>query len=691
MSSRWFKAPTGTGLLRFPARLARNQFGKVTGACLTGIVGLIFCNDFIGSPLIRKSYDLPFNLRPHTVPVEAVLVRMDEQSHQELNLPYHQPWDRALHARLLERLTAEGARTAVFDVLFSGQNQGQSHTNPPPEEGTLRLGAAMHRHGRVVIASHFRKEKETGFGSGFTVEEPEELLKANSQAGLSEMQEDQDVVTRRLMASLRGPSGTRVPTLSWQAAVLEKAKVTEKRGAEARERWLNYYGPPGTIPSVSYCRALKDVPEGYFSNKVVFVGPFYPVSIAGVRVDTFGTPYGDSDARFHGVELHATALLNLVRGEWLVRPPGWLELMLILGFGAGVGALLPQLRPWWGLAVALGLGLLVALGGILLHARAGIWFPWLVLLAVQLPVALLWAVLFHAVRLQIDAAVLERSLSFYLSPKQVASVLSRPELLKTGGSEERISILFSDLANSSRFSERMPPNDLLVMLNQYCESAIGCVHQNDGTVVKIIGDSIFAIWNAPQPQANHELLACRTALQLHHSAVEFAEARGMPPLRTRIGLHVGRACVGNLGSHDRFDYTAVGREVNLASRLESLNKALGTHVLVSRDMAAAAKGQFPTRWLGYFRLAGFDAVVEVHELLPSAASSGNGRGTLLEDFSNALHQFHRGRLQDSKTLFEKVVAAEPDGPAKFYLEYLGELAAKPLPSNWTGDVQLREK
>ena len=131
-------------------------------------------------------------------------------------------------------------------------------------------------------------------------------------------------------------------------------------------------------------------------------------------------------------------------------------------------------------------------------------------------------------------------------------ILKHPDLLKPGATQKTVSILFSDIASFSKISERMNPDDLVKLLNDYYEAAIGCVHQTDGTVMNLIGDAIFAIWNAPQEQADHQERAVRAALLLNEKLLHFDTASLNLPLRTRIGLHTGVVCVGNIGSSTHF-------------------------------------------------------------------------------------------------------------------------------------------
>ena len=207
-------------------------------------------------------------------------------------------------------------------------------------------------------------------------------------------------------------------------------------------------------------------------------------------------------------------------------------------------------------------------------------------------------------------------------------------------------------------------------------------------VIDLIGDSIFALWNAPEPQPDHAARACRTALALHAKLLKFDEANDGAPLRTRVGLHRGTVCVGNVGSSQRFNYTAIGDAVNLASRLEGLNKQLGTDILATRDIQREVERVLTTRLVGQFRFKGFDQVAEVHELMGPAVPEPAWLG----EFRGALRHFQRRGWPEAEAGFARVLAGRPqDGPSKFYQEQIAALRANPPPEDWMGEVDLREK
>jgi adenylate cyclase len=258
-----------------------------------------------------------------------------------------------------------------------------------------------------------------------------------------------------------------------------------------------------------------------------------------------------------------------------------------------------------------------------------------------------------------------------------------------------VSVMFTDIAGFSKVSQRKHPEDLVKLLNGYYEEAISAVHGTDGVVIDLIGDAIFALWNAPETQADHAGRASRTALALHRKLLKFDEANDGAPLRTRVGLHRGPVCVGNVGSTQRFNYTAIGDAVNLASRLEGLNKQLGTDILATRDIQREVENSLITRPVGQFRFKGFDKVAEVYELLDIEAAP-----PWFGEFREALRHFQRREWDAAEAGFRKVGTMrsaeqrgnEPgDAPSAFYLKQIEALRRSPPPDDWLGEIDLREK
>jgi len=235
----------------------------------------------------------------------------------------------------------------------------------------------------------------------------------------------------------------------------------------------------------------------------------------------------------------------------------------------------------------------------------------------------------------------------------------------------------------------MDPDELANMMNAYFQSAVDeCIHFTEGTIVKYIGDAIFAFWNAPDPQDDHPFRAAQAALRFR--AQDHHEFNGKKVL-TRIGLHTGEANVGNFGSTTRVDYTAFGENINLASRMEGLNKHLGTRVLMTGETHQGIGSRLVTRHLGLFRLKGFEKAVEVYELLDPPEDAGK-TSELRERFEQARTLFVKKDFAAAEAAFRRVLELNPkDGPSKFYLEQIEHIHSEELPSDWKGDITLKEK
>jgi adenylate cyclase len=352
----------------------------------------------------------------------------------------------------------------------------------------------------------------------------------------------------------------------------------------------------------------------------------------------------------------------------------------------GVGLL--RLRPFPATGAALAALGIVAGGSSFLFAHHSIWFPWL-LVAVQIAVALAWSVLYNSFQLYAQKRLMEHTLSLYLSPKLVGKFARDPKLLKPGAEKQVLTILFTDIENFTTLAQDMDSNELAEFMNHYFQNIVGsCIHPADGTVVKYIGDAVFSFWNAPEAQPDHALRACDAALRMR--GLPEVKLRGQV-VRTRIGIHTGEANVGNFGSVQRVDYTALGENVNLASRLEGLNKFVGTDCLISAETRAAVGDRLVTRRVGLFTLKGFSKSVEVFEIVSRPEDAEKSKAWR-DSFAQALRNYEAGNFEFATIGFREMLELKPDdGPTKFYLERLDDVSKQPVEGDWTGITMLREK
>ncbi len=261
--------------------------------------------------------------------------------------------------------------------------------------------------------------------------------------------------------------------------------------------------------------------------------------------------------------------------------------------------------------------------------------------------------------------------------------------LRPGGKLVEATVIFTDLENFTTLSEDLDPAETSAILTSYFGQTTRCILDRQGTIIKYIGDAVMAAWGAPIDDAEHALRAAEAACDLR--GLTELVVRGKK-LRTRIGVHSGKVLAGNLGSEYRFDYTMIGDAVNFASRLESLNKYLGTQALISDAVHAQLGDKFTTRLLGEFLVAGKTRSVIIHELI-CRGESGNGERRWIEIFDEGLSLFRAGEFERAGDSMNRTreLRGGADGPAEFYLRRIERLRANGAGDNWTGVVELTEK
>jgi adenylate cyclase len=662
--------------------------GILGGIALSAGLGCVLLTTSLGDGLVAKSYDLPFQFRPVILPQEAVMVYLDDSSYEELHQKYTEAWDRSFLTRLLHRLTAEGASGVVFDIVFSDLRETNSDQ---------QFAEAIRDNGKVILACDWVISYYGAHGHGEAAGRKFELpnLLFNQYAmdiGASSLFPEEGEFVRSYKPIIPNEATN---TEAWSAAVLIKPSLSGSNSLRSAPFWINYYAPELSLPSVSLYKAIADhdpdVPPGFFSNKVVFVGAKIQTHLATERKDEYSTPFSylPDNKWMSGVTIHAVAFLNLIRNDYLRRPNWLLERALFIAFGILFGGGLVLCRPASAVVIGLLCTLPIAEADYYMFDRYYYWFPWLIVVVVQIPIAISWSVAYNSIRLLVEKKLVEQSLGLYLSPKLVKKFAANPKLMKPGAEKQMLTILFSDIAGFTTISEGMDSDDLARLMNEYFQNAVhNCIHATDGTVVKYIGDAIFAFWNAPDPQGDHAYRACEAALRFRALSAQLVNGT---ELVTRIGLHTGVANVGNFGSDKRVDYTAIGENINLASRMEGLNKYLGTRVLITGDTQKEIGSRMVTRYLGLFRLKGFERAVPVYELLAFLEKEAESR-PLRERFATALDKLAKKEFAGAEEAFRRVQEINPDdGPAEFYLEQIPELRADNLPPEWKGEITLKDK
>lgn len=653
------------------------QFAS-TGAIV--LIGLACFSFPFGAALQRLSFDLPFALRSNLAQSGVVLVYLDEESARALNQPVNEAWDRSLHTKLLNRLTRDGASMVYYDVIFA---------SPSAKEETDKLFAETIRsNGRVVLSGAFESSTQGGVYSE-RIYPPLPLFRSSAAGwGIALFHIDPDFGVRELCNG-----SAEVASASWVAAEKMGAAITQQREKRLQKRWLNYYGPSGTLPTVSFHQALYDdgVPPNYFKGKVVFIGGHPATGGLNLGRDEFANPYSRWGRLFSpGLEIHATEFLNLTRGNWLERLSTPVEIACLVLCGLALGIMGNYFNPKLGGIMAIVFALTISVVTLVASYHLRLWWNWLIPVIVQTPLALVWSSgsrYFHEARRR---AALRQAFSYYLSPHMADKIAELDFDLKPGGKVVDATILFTDCKGFTSVSEELnDPQKLSELLIEYFTQTSRCVLDNGGTIIKYIGDCVMAAWGAPLEDPDHPKRAVQAAWDLSEASKLIVRGR---VLTTRVGVSSGSVLAGNLGSPYRFDYTCIGDTTNLASRLEGMNKMLGTSVLIAESTAKRLDNHFVTRLTGYFAVAGKSHGIAVYEVLGPVESAKVGLNWVAS-FNQALEQVKTGAFEEAKSLFRKTIweRGGEDGPSQFYLKKIAQLEKADQLREWTGIVRLDEK
>lgn len=657
--------------------------------------------------------------RPAASTAQVVTIGVDQDSLDwaSANSGLSWPWPRQVYAPILQFLARGGAQAVALDIIFSepsaleGDDQAlaQALAGPVSSLGAVMLGRQTGQANAwppALLAktldpgplAPWPQEGAPGLVMTRALLPTPEVAQGFALLGNVTASPDPDQVIRRL-EPLRFLGGRALASLGLAAACAGgPCALTRGPGwlslgghpipvdPEGRAI-LRFRGPPGTHPRYSAAAVLRaelaleegqtpDLDPAQFRGRYVFLGLTAP----GLH-DLRATPVSPL---YPGLEVHATALDNLLAGDFLRPAPPWGlgATLLLLGPLAGLAGLWAA-RPWQGLLALALLTPLPLAAGFGLY-QAGWWWPVAApCLAVALSLVAVMALNYAGEGRQ--RRFIKRAFHHYLSPQVIEQILADPSRLSLGGERRELTIFFADLQGFTSISEGLDPQDLASLLNDYLSDMTEVILAEGGTLDKYEGDAIVAFWNAPLDQPDHALRACRAALGCHQRLRErqahYAQRAGRP-LFMRVGLNTGPVVVGNLGSRTRFDYTVLGDAANLASRLEGANKLFGTGLMVSLATWEQTHGALPGRQLGRLKVVGRAAPVQVFQPLEAtdpAPPPGLAPGlALLEarDWAGALAFF--AALEDR------------DSAAKVYAARCRELMALPQPQ-WDGVWNLQSK
>ena len=641
----------------------------------------------LGGSVVTLSYDLPFIFHRSGTPDNVAIVYIETDGDTV---------DRKAQPKLLDMLGENGATAVLYDLFFE-----TAWKDPKVDE---EFAASMRKFRgvdsdnkplpgqkqRPVFFAFLRLNiGETGI-QGEQLFPPTEVLAdagdpSGENTGIVAFRKDDRDTVRELSTGTSDEE-----SMTWKAAVALGAKLD--KSTRLNPRWLNYAGPTldsddkNARPAIESYR-WKDLKEGaapdLFRNKIVIVGGA-PRIVGDVKgKDQFSTPFHRFYHRSNlplmsGVEIHANALANLLKGNWLTRTPAALEYAFIICAGVVAGVLLSLFRPFKAVGVAAAATVALIAYGVWKVHYVGVWFPWSVPAFVQVPVALIWAIgsqayieRFLKLRLTEEQGRLKEAFSRLVSPKVLHQLEQRGYDVKPGGERVMAAIIFTDIEGFTEMSEKVKnPEQIVATLNDYFRRTTGHIFDYNGTITKFIGDAIVAVWGAPVPDPDAAKNAVNAAWKLHESDKLVVDGQ---ELRTRVGIHFGDVVAGYIGTEQHSDYTVIGDAVNSAARLEGLNKMFGTSILLTEEVRQHIGTDYRTRRVGKFRMKGRSEISIVHELL------GPARQEAEPDWITAHHEalaaLEKNDRPAAQKLFEETNTRrgrKGDPVAAYFLAHLAE-------------------
>lgn len=462
---------------------------------------------------------------------------------------------------------------------------------------------------------------------------------------------------------------------------------------------INWLGSGEDFRYISFYNVWSgQVPKEFFNDKIVFIGS----SAAGLE-DLKNTPVNQV---MPGVEVHATALYNLLNESWLRRIDDTGLMWLLAGFVLFSTALFLFLPQWQALIAVFLLIVLQFFGYVLMIVPE---------LKILLPLSTVVTLTISSFTLSLvyrnategrEKRQLKLAFSSYVSPQIVDELIETGRDPQLGGSENEISAFFSDIEAFSRISEKLSAPQLVELMNEYLDAMTSIITEERGTLDKYIGDAIVAFFGAPLKVDDHALRSCIAACRMMQAEsdlrLKWQETKqGWPPeilkLRTRIGINSGMAVTGNMGSSKRFNYTMMGDTVNLAARCESAAKQYGISALVSestRDAAIKAGEDCVFRRLDRVTVVGRSTAVELYELAGLRAKVTKQQLSCIEAYEKGFEAYLQQSWETAVSCFEQALELEKSpelNPSALMLRRCAQLQKEPPGSDWDGVFNLKSK
>jgi adenylate cyclase len=683
----------------------------------------------------QSKYEREVQRRDLSKDGNVVIVGISDEDLIALPEPFPYMW-RPYYAHIIENLNRAGAKVIVFDMTFESPSKDGA--------GDSVMRTALKNYDNVVLAT---KVQTGGTSEKYDVRTTERSYENifydfDKNIGVVNIYKDRDDVCRSYFPML-DVKGYLTPSLGF-AALNRVYKFKPETCAGLTDQFfiyrdrsipryqsstflLNYYGPVKSFPYYDFSKVIDDSSfktkdeiqyetdlnsfdeemMSKFRNKIVLIGSVMPEERDFHNIPLYIEEGGKKNYAMNGVEIHATAIQNVIDKNFISTMDPIVEsiVIIILSVFVFIGLLaLKQIhiRHAWLMEIG-ALLLTILLIGAVFEISIMTFINSNVLINVVNPsfaivLAYFGTAVYQYLTERQQKAVIKNMFGHYINPAVVNELVLNPEKATLGGDRRELTVFFSDIANFTSISEQYHsrPEGLVALLNEFLDEMTRLVLKYEGTLDKYEGDAIMAFWGAPLPQKDHALRTCLAALDMQ-KRLEVLRIKwtkeGKPALTVRMGINTGIMIVGNMGGKDRFDYTVIGDSVNLASRLEGANKQYKSNIMISDFTYTHVKEKVVVRELDLIQVKGKNEPVKVYELLGTTKMEmTNNKRQSLELYNEGLKLYRARQWEEANAYMQQAyLLDETCYAAQIYSERASLYKLTPPPDDWNGIFVMTSK
>jgi len=599
---------------------------------------------------------------------EIVIVAIDDKSLQELG---RWPWPRDYFAEVLDYLNQSSV--IGIDISFFEST-----------EKDLKLSDSI-KNSSVVLAmeyTSFSYRNEELYGENLL--KPANTLGTQGQdfqIGYVNLYTDSDGVTRSFIPHISG-----IEDHDHFSMVVVNEYAGSLPDLKNSRMLINFYDAPGGYKYISFSDVYNNKTDSsYFKDKIVLIG-----ATASDLHDDAIVPI--SNQAMPGVEINANLIQSILTRDFLYYQDDVSAIGIVFVFALLAGIVLFKFR----IHIATSLLILLSIVYIFYSIYSfdtglimNMIYPLLSITLVYIPLVVIYYLTEEKSRKWITSVF-----GKYVSPVVIDNLIKNPDKINLGGEKRNITIFFSDIRDFTPISEKLEPEDLVKLLNEYLTEMTSIIGKDQGLVDKYMGDAIMAFWGAPLDQPNHAEMACSSSLEMLEKLKGLQKkwkSQDIPSFDIRIGLNSGDAIVGNMGSSKRFDYTAIGDNVNLASRLEGLNKYYGTKILITENTKKSVKDKFETRKLDLVKVKGKKKPILIFELLSKKNELDKKHLKFVKLFEAGLDLYLKNKWKPAIANFQEGLKLIDDNASSIFINRCKEFSKKPPPNDWDGVWEMKTK